>query len=342
MGRRPAGIANDAEIGSGGPVGFISRFGQRARAIVHMDLRPWGVVLAVVLVSQSSAQADERLFGYVLTTDTMPQGRWEQQDSLTAALEKSSGDYQLYQSQNGLDYGVANNLQVAFYLNSHVVSADEDSIAGRTSGFFVPRNIAPGMPYTTARVDGVSLAAKYRLLSPYMNGFGLAFAIEPTLGPADTKMEYTLIGHKTFVDDTVTWATNFTLLQDWQHVTASPVNIYAPALPGGPAQWNWTSFVEFTTGLSVRFTENWFLGLEFRNSNEFDGTLLRQAGGSAFFLGPNLHYGGEKFWVTLTILPQLPVAKAYSRDQQQVRAEGRIYGDEYEALEARLSLGIQF
>lgn len=342
MPRGPAGIEGEMEMRTAG-AGTARGTGERpARTIAPAYFRCSLAVVAALLASHVSARADERLFGYVLTTDTMPQGRWEQQDFLTAGLEKSRGDYQLYQFANGLDYGITNNLQAALYLNSHVVSADEDSIAGRTSGFFVPRNVAPASAYTTARVDGASFALKYRLLSPYMDGVGLAFSVEPTLGPADTEMQYSVIGHKTFVDDTVAWATNLTLLQDWQHVTSSTVNIYAPSLPGGPAQWIRLSFLEFSTGLSVRFAENWFAGLEFLNSNEFGGPFLQQAGSSAFFLGPNLHYGAENFWVTFAVLPQLPVAKAYSLDQQQVRAEGRIYGDEYETLEVRLALGIQF
>jgi hypothetical protein len=341
MFRPRSDTGNNAETQSASAVGATPEAKRTACATTFPYLRFFVGVLAAVVALQP-ARADERLFGYVLATDTMPQGRWEQQDFLTAGLEKSRGDYQLYQLATGFDYGITNNLQGALYLNSHLVTADRDSIAGRTSGFFVPRNVDPNSPYTTARLDGASFAFKYRLLSPYMDGIGLAFAVEPTLGPTDTKMEYDVIGHKTFDDDTVTWATNLTLLQDWQHVTASTVNIYAPTLPGGPAGWLRTSFVEFSTGLSVRVAENWFAGAEFRNSNEFNGPFLQQAGSSAFFLGPDLHYGGEKFWVTLAVLPQLPVAKAYSADQQQVRAEGRIYGDEFERLEARLSLGIQF
>lgn len=333
---------NKAETQSATAVGATREAKGRARAATFPDLRLLAGVLAAVVAVQMPARADERLFGYVLTTDTMPHGRWEQQDFLTAGLEKSRGDYQLYQLSTGFDYGVTDNLQAALYLDSHLVTADKDSIAGRTSGFFVPRNIDPSASYTAARLDGASFALKYRLLSPYKDGIGLAFAVEPTLGPADSKMQYSVIGHKTFDDDTVAWATNLTLLQDWQHVTSSSVNIYAPALPGGPAGWLRMSFVEFSTGLSARVAENWFVGAEFRNSNEFNGTFLQQAGSSAFFLGPDLHYGSEKFWVTFAVLPQLPVAKAYSVDQQQVRAQGRIYGDEYERLEASLSLGIQF
>jgi hypothetical protein len=303
---------------------------------------PAVLALAASLVAAAPTHADERLFGFLSTTDTMPHGKWEQQDFLTARLGKSRGDYQLYQLQNGVDYGVTDAFQAALYLDSHLVTADGDSPAGRTSGAFVPHDVDPARRYTSAALDGVTLNAKYRLTSPYIESYGLAFALQPTIGPDEVSIEYRAIGQKDFFDDTLIWATNLAFLQDWQHVSSSPVDIYNPTAPGGPGGWTRQSVLEFTTGLSCRFAENWFLGLEFRNVNGFSGALLNQAGYSAFFLGPNLHYGGQDFWATLTILPQLPLAQAYSADQREVLADGRIYGDEHETVEARLSFGIQF
>ncbi len=317
------------------------------------DRRPaghaaWRLVLAqlgailVILFLAGPAAADERLFGFINTTDTMPHGKWEQQDWLAARLGKARGDYQLYQLSAGVDYGVTDALQAALYLDGHYVTAERDSSGGRTSGPFVPHDVDPFGRYASAAIDGVTLSAKYRLTSPYIDGYGLALAFQPELGPREVSLEYRIIGQEDFFEDTLIWATNLAFLQDWQHVSASAVDIYNPTAPGGPATWNRESFLEFTTGLSCRFAENWFAGVEFRNVNEFAGAFLQRPGHSAFFLGPNIHYGGQRFWVTLSVLPQLPVAKAYSPDQQEVRAAGRIYGDEHERVEARLGFGIQF
>ena len=296
----------------------------------------------VIFAVEPQAHADERIFGFVVTTDTMPHGKFEQQNWLTAGLGKSRGDYQLYQLSNGVDYGVTDPLQAALYLDSHYVTADRDSIGGRTSGPFVPHDVDPFSRYSSAAVDGVTLAAKYRLTSPYIERYGVAFALQPVLGPSDMSVEYRIIGQQDFFDDTLIWATNLALTQEWEHVSASSVDVYNPAAPGRQAGWNRQSSLEFNTGISARFAENWFLGLEFRNVNGFDGTLLQQAGYSAFFLGPNLHYGGERFWATLAVLPQLPIGKAYSPDARQIYANGRIYGDEHEGIEARFGFGIQF
>src|SRR5579864_1333810 len=86
-------------------------------------LRDALLILSAVSAVVSAASADERMFGYVLTTDTLPHGQLEQQDTLTAGLGKSRGDYQLYQLATGLDYGITNELQGALFLNTHLVTA---------------------------------------------------------------------------------------------------------------------------------------------------------------------------------------------------------------------------
>lgn len=303
-----------------------------------------GVALVVLglLLGATRAAADERLFGYVFTTDTMPHGKLEQQNWLTTRLGKARGDYQLYQLSNGIDYGVTDAFQAALYVDSHLVTADRDSSLGRTTGPFVPHDADPFRRYTSAALDGVTLSAKYRLTSPYIESYGLALAFEPTIGPDEVSLEYRGILQKDFFEDTLIWATNLAFVQDWQHVSAGPIDVYNPSSPTGPGGWARQSSLEFTTGISCRFAENWFVGLEFRNVNEFAGSFLGRAGHSAFFLGPNLHYGGQDFWVTLTALPQLPLARAYSPDQAEVLTDGRIYGDEHERVEVRLGFGIQF
>jgi hypothetical protein len=97
----------------------------------------------VIFGVEPQAHADERIFGFVFTTDTMPHGKFEQQNWLTVGLGKSRGDYQLYQLSNGVDYGVTDPLQTALYLDSHYVTAERDSPGGRTSGPFVPHDVDP-------------------------------------------------------------------------------------------------------------------------------------------------------------------------------------------------------
>ena len=293
-------------------------------------------------VVATPSQADERIFGYVFTTDSMPQDKWEVQNWLRVRLHQSHGDYQLYQLANGANYGVSSDFQLGIFINSHHVTADRNSIQGRTSGAYVPDNAAPDRTYSSVRFDSVSLPSKYRLMSPYIDDVGVAIFAEPSIGSRENGLAYGVIVQSNFLDDTLVFAANVVATHVWKYRNASTVAVYDPSAPGGPARWDGGSYLDFTFGASYRFVENWFAGLEFRNRNQFSGASFQHAGYSAFFLGPNLHYGGRRFWATLTVLPQLPFAAAHSADQRNVLDNNRIFGSEHEKLEVRLGVGIPF
>jgi hypothetical protein len=46
----------------------------------------------------------------------------------------------------------------------------------------------------------------------------------------------------------------------------------------------------------------------------------------ASFLGPNIHYASKDWWMTLTALTQLPVARAYNDEYQENIVNSRVYG----------------
>jgi hypothetical protein len=68
---------------------------------------------------------------------------------------------------------------------------------------------------------------------------------------------------------------------------------------------------ELDLGLTYELAKGFHAGLEFRNSNVIekndDGDL--EYLNSALFLGPVVSYAAESWWVTLTVLPQLPALK---------------------------------
>lgn len=62
-----------------------------------------------------------------------------------------------------------------------------------------------------------------------------------------------------------------------------------------------------------------------------------------FALGPCIRYDDDnKWWVKLTILPQLPVAGAMNDSQQLNIADGTKYGGGHEKLETRFQIGVKF
>jgi hypothetical protein len=98
---------------------------------------------------------------------------------------------------------------------------------------------------------------------------------------------------------------------------------------------------EWFTGLSYRFVSNWSAGLEFWNHHEFADATLHEH--SAYFIGPTIHYGGERWWATLGFLHQLPIGQAFSQDNKEFAAhDGYIFGDEHEKYYVRLRVGFNF
>ena len=64
---------------------------------------------------------------------------------------------------------------------------------------------------------------------------------------------------------------------------------------------------------------------------------------SAYFVGPTIHYGGERWWATLGFLHQLPIGQAFSQENKEFAAhDGYIFGDEHEKYYVRLRIGFNF
>ena len=310
----------------------MSRFSRHIRSV-----QCGGAVLVALI---APAYAGESLFGYVYTTDTHPKGTWELEQWSTLRTGKSQGEYNLLQLREELEYGVTDNFQLSGYVNTYYVNALGDNVDGTTGGPFVPESADPNKRYSAYKFDTVSIEAIYRILSPYADPIGLAVYFEPSFGPNRYELEGKVIAQKNFLDDRLVWAGNLTIAPEWEHETGNPNA--DPADPEFHARWERSIEVEFTTGVSYRFAPGWFGGLEFRNHNEFEGLQFSKPEHSAFFLGPVLHYGAERWWATLTFLPQLPFAKPYNDENREVTVGHRIFGDEHERAEIRLKFGLLF
>lgn len=90
--------------------------------------------------------------------------------------------------------------------------------------------------------------------------------------------------------------------------------------------------LEFTTGLAYRLNSHWSVGLEGRHRKIFDELGFNHQVGSAWFVGPNVHYGSSKWWATFTVLPQVSGTPA---------TNGLDLG-EHEKIEFRLLIGWNF
>ncbi len=270
-----------------------------------------------VLVSQLAAH--EEPFGYLRGAQSEPKGEWEVTQWTTARIGKETGRYLGMDFATELEYGVSDRFQTALYLigNYHQIRN-----ATGSSDSFDDRN--------RFGISGTSLEMKYQLADPYRKWAGFALYFEPAYSTIDgvsgernqeVELELRLIGEKHFLDHRLIAAVNYILEPAFEHE------------PGHP--WETNISMEWAAGLSWKLSDHWRLGAECRLVTKFEDADLNQAEHLTFYAGPTLHYSGEKFFATLTVMPQL-------RGWPNSRGTAGLHLDESEKIEIRFKLGTEF
>ncbi len=285
-------------------------------------------LFAITLWFIPKSYASEGLFGYIYTAETTPAQNWEYEQKQTFRSGKARGNYSSLDLRNEIEYGITDRLQSALYLNSSY-----NNRANQYNTEDVSKDLSDRSEFN---VNGVSVELLYRVLSPYKDGFGLAFYVEPELSlrdrmSGDDKIERALEGRlilqKNFLNDELITAANLMLEPEWEKEDGE----YAKEL-----------WVEFTLGASYRLQSNWSVGLELRNHMEFPEMNMKNQEHSAYFAGPNVHYGSENYWLNLTVLPQIagwPRDLGTGSDGQAVTSN-YAHLAQHEKFEIRLAFGI--
>jgi hypothetical protein len=286
--------------------------------------------LAVLLAAASPARAGENMFGYLYPAETTPAGRWEYEQWNTVRAGKARGGYTAFDLRNELETGVTDRLQLSLYLNSSYL---------RTRGVYDPEDASSDMKdRADFQVNGFSAEAVYRLLSPFKDGIGLAVYLEPEISARSAEngedlpergLEARAILQKNFLDDQLTTAANLVVEPEWEKDH------------GSSKRELWT---EVSAGASYRVRARLSLGLELLHRAQYPGMNTGHQGLYAVYLGPNLHYGGERFWLTLTALPQVtgwPRRLGTGTDGAPVESRNFHLGQQ-ERFELRLKLGVPF
>lgn len=269
------------------------------------------------LVSPLSAHQEP--FGYVRGAQSEPKGEWEVNQWTTARFGKESGRYLGMDFATELEYGITDRLQAALYLtgNYHRIQNSAGS-----SDTFDDRN--------RFGVSGTSLEMKYQLADPYRQWAGFALYFEPGYSTIDgvsgernqeIELELRLIGEKHFFDHRLIAVVNYILEPEFEHE------------PGDP--WETNLAMEWSAGLSWKLGGHWRIGAECRLRTKFEDADLNHAEHLTFYLGPTLHYSHDRFFATLTVLPQL-------RGWPNPHGTAGLHLDKSEKLELRLKLGTEF
>ena len=289
------------------------------------------------------AKADEPVFGYVYTTDLNPKGATQFEQKIDDRYGQAHGTYNNIKMQSEIEYGVTDSFQAALYINYSFINAKNNSVNRTTEGLDIPSNHNPGSSYHDARYDSFSIELIKRVLSPYTDPIGLAFYFEPTIGPREREVEGKVILHKNFLDDQLITAANITVSYEQEKVSTL-FGAQAGDEDYQNSQWEKAAMLDFSAGVSYRFIPNWFLGVEYRNHNEFGGTWRMSRvtqEHTAHFLGPVLHYGGRKFFATLGFRYQI-AANGFGEQKAEMR-HNKVYGDEHTKVDGiRLILGYPF
>lgn len=294
-----------------------------------MRLTTKAALTVLALLPLGSACAGESPFGWIYTADLHPQGRSEFEHKSWLQQGQSRGDYSYWQNAEEIEYGVTDRLQLSGYVNWSSVDAYRNGVDGLTGGpgtDLSPQE-DPLARHRKTHFDTVSVEAIYQVLNPLVDPVGLAVYVEPEWGPHERALEWRLILQKNLLDDRFVLAAN--LAGETEHEKHY-------------GEVERASSLDFSAGFSWRFTDDWSVGLEALNHQQFDGYRYDSRENSAWFLGPNVHYTTQRWWVTAAWRHQLPVAQAFNDEQRAVVVGDRIYGDEHARNEFVLRLGIPF
>ena len=306
------------------------------------SLNKWyGILLAFLLVCSGilltkEACAHEGIFGFVYTTETLPQGKWELEQVYQEKYGKNHGTYANSFFRTELEYGFTDHFQGSVYVNSRYVHAYKNNSDGTTGGEDVPDDADPKKSFSKYKLETVSFEGIYRLLSPYKDSFGFALYLEPAVGPDKYEIEPKLLFQKNFFDDRLIMAFNMTWEMEWARNKEREEN--------GVELFSWEREMEFQNNLGVSYSlaGNWRAGVEFQNVNKFGTFSLRAIEHNAYFLGPDVHYANKDFWMTGAVLFQLPFAHGHSEEQRDAIESGRIFGHEREAVQLSIKTGWNF
>ena len=312
---------------------------------VRMRRKLTEVLCCSILMWAYQAKGEEPLFGFVYTTDLLPQNKFEVAQWLTWRSGKPVGQFDVVEGRTEFEYGVSDRLQVAAYLNYEWADAyHDDAINGSTlpPATLANLNVGPNDRLNTTRFTAASLEGISRVLSPYIDPIGLAIYLRPSLGAQFREVEARLILQKNFADDRWVVAFNLGDTADWHDIP-----VVTDAVDGGAFSRTWDKESTLSLGLAstYRFTTGWFAGVELQNErgySDLDTFSTPARTGVAYYLGPTLHYANTRMFATLTYLTQLPFASDYAHSEPDYVIGGRNYAAGNERLRLRFKFGLYF
>jgi hypothetical protein len=263
--------------------------------------------LAAAVFAPASLWANERMFTYTYEPETMPKGGWEAEQWFTARAGRTvQGDvgqkhFRLWEFRESIEYGVTDNWTTELYFNSHQQSFT-DPLGGRHSGY---------------RWDGFSLENRFQVVNPANHPVGVTLYLEPRFSDSEGEVEEKIIlGQR---NGEWKWAANLT------HATEFLNHFHDKA-----------GEVELSFGIARMLGKHWALGLEVRDNAEIEE--YKTWDNNAFFAGPVLSYRADRWWATLSVMPQV-FGNNFPDDPDH---NANLELEDHERFTARLIAGFSF
>ena len=255
-------------------------------------------VVMALLFAFLAVPANDRHFGYTYETATMPKNSKELEMWTTARMGRDNY-YSRLDHRMEFETGLTDKLQTAFYLNWNQITGD-DGAGGLTTSF---------------NWEGFSSEFKYQLSNPAADPLGFALYGEVGYGTEATEVEAKLLFDK------------------WVEPLMFAFNLVGELEFEAESGEMELEEIEIVPLLAVGYAVSpaFWLGLEFRSHNEIakeSGAEEMEFEHSALFLGPTLAYATSSWWMTFSVLPQIPGPK--------VTGDGPLELQEHEYMEARL------
>ncbi len=232
------------------------------------------LISAFLILSTMSLMAQDRVFNYTYQSTVLAKGEKEL-EVWTTVLQGKKDYYREIQNRVEYEVGLGSNLQTSFYLNSKQ-KADFDAVTGEI--VMNPTEIS------------ISNEWKYKISDPVANRVGFAGYAEFTVATDELEIELKAILDKKI--GRTTHALNLTFEPEWETTTANGKVVTATALK-----------YDFNYGFAFEINKNWNLGAEIINRNVYikDADFTH----SALFAGPTVAFNTDKFWVNLSVSPQI-------------------------------------
>jgi len=224
-------------------------------------------VVGLAALIAAPAQAGDRVFTYVYDVNTQPIGTFEIEQWTTWLTDKDTdSDYDRIDFRTEVEFGVTEDLQLAFYL------ADwryEDGASVADDG---------------AEFRDVAIEVIYNLTNPTTDTIGSALYGEVKWGGEVIELEGGILLQKNI--DRWVFGYNAILEAEWEHAHYDDDK---------------GVFMQ-SAGISYQLSPNWSTGAELVHEIEFDE--WDNVGDDVVYLGPNVAYRGEGWWVACTAMFQ--------------------------------------